>query len=115
MTSPQFSSPWQVKFTRRQGSIALQIRSGLVKVLAPQGTPARAIHALLEQRRSWIEQALLQQAQTKPKMADRSYEAGEYWLFQGDRHRLELASVLAPYTNNPTVIRDADRLSTAAR
>ena len=113
MPSPKFSSPWQVKYTRRQGSIALQISTGLVKVLAPQGTPARAIHALLEQRRSWIEQALLQQQQTKSKTANRSYEAGEYWLFQGDRHRLEFASdsALVADPNNLTVERDPDRLT----
>ncbi|MFT5721934.1 MAG: hypothetical protein ACI9W6_002252, partial [Motiliproteus sp.] len=38
----ELSAPWQLKFTRRKGSIALRIEADLVKVLAPQGTPIRA-------------------------------------------------------------------------
>ncbi|MEH6472154.1 MAG: SprT family zinc-dependent metalloprotease [Halopseudomonas sp.] len=88
MPAPQLSAPWQVKFTRRRGSIAIQIGTEQIKVLAPKGTPTRAIHALLEQRREWIEQSLLQQQQ-RPRF-NRHYSDGENLLFHGNSYRLRL-------------------------
>ncbi len=92
MRAPQFSAPWQVKFTRRTGSIALRIGTDLISVLAPKGTPAHSIHALLEQRRDWIEQALLQQSQQQSSRPARSYTQGERWLVNGQPHRLQIES-----------------------
>lgn len=85
MKSPELSVPWQVKFTRRSGSIALQIGVDRVKVLAPKGTPARTIHQLLEQRREWIEQMLGQQQLERQQQPvfKRHYGDGESWLADG--------------------------------
>ncbi|MEH6823742.1 MAG: SprT family zinc-dependent metalloprotease [Motiliproteus sp.] len=109
MSTPQLSAPWQVKFTRRTGSIALQVGTGLIKVLAPKGTPVRAIHSLLEQRRDWIEQALLRQQLQQPQQRPgRSYQQGEHWLFQGQTLQLCIDSDGAGI--QPTVERHADQL-----
>ncbi|MFT6916561.1 MAG: putative metal-dependent hydrolase [Motiliproteus sp.] len=98
MSAPQLSAPWQVKFTRRKGSIALRIEADLVRVLAPTGTPVRAIHALLEQRSDWIEQALRQQQlrHLSKQRPERRYEEGELWLVQGQPQRLHLVEGTPP-------------------
>lgn len=94
MNAPQLSVPWQVKFTRRRGSIALQISSDQVKVLAPKGTAARAIHLLLEQRSDWIELKIDQQRQQQLQrpVFSRDYSNGELWLVDGRQCRLTLHS-----------------------
>ncbi len=113
MNAPQLSAPWQVKFTRRRGSIALQIGIDQVKVLAPKGTAARTIHQLLEQRRDWIEQALDQQRQRQqlPKFS-RSYTDGEPWLIDGETYRLQVESIAesSQRSSQPAVERINDQL-----
>ncbi|MEH6652268.1 MAG: SprT family zinc-dependent metalloprotease [Motiliproteus sp.] len=92
VTAPQLSVPWQVKFTRRRGSIALQIGADQVKVLAPQGTAARTIHQLLVKRSDWIELKIDQQRhkqQQRPAFS-RDYNSGERWLVDGQQCRLAL-------------------------
>lgn len=93
MKAPQLSVPWQVKFTRRRGSIALQIGADQVKVLAPNGTAARAIHLLLEQRLDWIELKIGQQRQQQQLQRptfSRDYNSGELWLIDGEQCQLTL-------------------------
>jgi len=110
LSTPQFSAPWQTKFTRRKGSIALRIGTDLISVLAPKGTPARAIHALLEQRRDWIEQALFKQSQQPLRQRPgRSYTNGESWLVNGQPHQLQIES--SSHCSQPIITRHEAKLA----
>ncbi|WP_165840054.1 M48 family metallopeptidase [Motiliproteus coralliicola] len=88
MTAPTLPFDWEVKFTRRRGSIALQVHPDRVRVLAPKGTAQREIRQLLLERQDWLESALLKQRQ-RP-IPHKNYQNGESWLFDGLPHRLQV-------------------------
>ncbi len=77
-----------------------------IRVLAPQGTAARAIHGLLEQRRQWIEQALQQQQEQQLPPRSRQYCSGESWLLHGQHCQLQIE--LNPTSSSSTTIEHRD-------
>ncbi|WP_421865536.1 M48 family metallopeptidase [Motiliproteus sp.] len=109
MSTPTLPFDWEVKFTRRRGSIALQVHPDRVRVLAPKGTAQREIRQLLLQRRDWLEAALLKHQQYPSQT--KCYQDGESWLIEGRPHRLELElDLTADSQASPNVRRLDQRL-----
>ena len=80
--------PLEIKYTRRKGSIALQVHPDKIKVLAPQGTRQPEIEQLLQQRHDWLQQVAAKQRQRPDSL--RQYLQDEPWLVAGQHCQLEL-------------------------
>jgi hypothetical protein len=49
---------YEIKHTRRKGSIGIQIRDGRVKILAPHQTPKQHLYQLMHDKQGWIKNQL---------------------------------------------------------
>lgn len=76
-----------VKRTSRRKSMAIRIKDGCVQVNVPKRTTAVDVHLLLENKRSWIENAL-NKHQIALQMTSKKIEEGELFLFQGKQYPL---------------------------
>ena len=81
--------PFEIVYSDRRKTVAIQIKQGQIRVLAPKSFSNRALHALLEKRRGWIERKVKEHAE-RPETPVRSYVEGETFLFRGDLHTLKI-------------------------
>ncbi len=90
----QLNFPYQIKRTSRKGSVAIQIRDGQVRLLAPHRVPLRDLEAFLRSRAPWIHAQLQRpEANSRP---NHQLDAGDSLLLLGQQHRIRHSTAEQP-------------------
>lgn len=79
----------EVKQTRRNKSIGIRVKPGLVELSCPQWADQHLIDRVLRERASWIERQLQACAAQAPVQKP-VVEEGAVWMFRGEPHALRL-------------------------
>ncbi len=78
--------------TNRRRSVAIEIKDGKVRVLAPRSCSEKELASILADKRQWIEKKLAED-KARPRAVKKDYVHGEGFLFQGERLALQFSSL----------------------
>ena len=87
-----------IRSKRRKKSIALTIRDGEVRVMAPATAPLRTIKAFVAQKSAWVRNNLQQQREAEPVIA-RQFVSGERFNYLGEPYQLQIIRGSKPLVN----------------
>ncbi len=90
MSPPRFALPCRIRYTRRQGSIAIRITADEIRLLAPRGTPDHTLNQLLRERADWINRAIGEHQASQPP--PRTWQDGDSLRLEGSDYPLRLTA-----------------------